>query len=169
MPIPLELEIKITPAMKACFGVFVTLNKKSAGSGVGQRKNQPKELRGCIGSIYPVKPLWRSVQENAVSACSKDYRFQPVTEAELNELEYDINVLTPPRRVASANEIVLGRDGIIMVKHGKQAVFLPQVPIEWGWTLEETLAQLSQKSGLSPEAWKDGAKFDIFQSEEIHQ
>lgn len=165
VPIPLELEVKVTPAMKECFGVFVTLNKKSPA---GRSRTGPKELRGCIGSIYPVKPLWRSVQENAVSACSKDHRFQPVTVEELSELEYDINVLTPPRRVSSWADIVPGRDGIIMVKYGKQAVFLPQVPVEWGWTLEETLAQLSQKAGLSPDAWRDGAKFDVFQSEEIH-
>lgn len=163
IPIPLELEVKVTPAMKQCFGVFVTLNKKATGERSG-----PKDLRGCIGSIYPVKPLWRSVQENAVAACSKDYRFTPVTPDELPNLEYDINVLTPPRRIAGPSNIVIGRDGIIMVKHGKQAVFLPQVPVEWGWTLEETLSQLSQKAGLSPDAWRDGAKFDVFQSEEIH-
>lgn len=165
MPTPDDLGVTITPAMKRCFGVFVTLNKKPAG-GIG--KCDPKDLRGCIGSIYPVKQLWKSVQENAVAACSKDYRFSPVQPDELPTIEYDLNVLTPPRRVASFKEIVIGRDGIIMAKHGRQAVFLPQVPVEWGWNLEQTLSQLSRKAGLSADAWRDGAKFDVFQSESIH-
>ena len=165
IPTPEELYITITPSMKECFGVFVTLNKKPAS---GQQKCEAKELRGCIGSIYPVKPLWKSVQENAVLACSKDHRFQPVSEAELGDLNYDINVLTPPRRVASHNDIAIGRDGITRAKHGRQAVFLPQVPVEWKWDLAETLSQLSLKAGLSADAWQDGAKFDVFQSEQIH-
>lgn len=165
IPTPEELGVTITPAMKRCFGVFVTLNKKPPG-GVG--KCDPKDLRGCIGSIYPVKQLWKSVQENAVSACSKDYRFSPVKSDELPTIEYDLNVLTPPRRVASFKDIAIGRDGIIIAKHGRQAVFLPQVPVEWGWDLEQTLSQLSQKAGLSADAWRDGAKFDVFQSESIH-
>lgn len=165
VPSPEELGVTVTPPLKQCFGVFVTLNKKSTNAA---EKCDPKDLRGCIGSIYPVKQLWKSVQENAVSACSKDYRFSPVTADELSTIEYDLNVLTPPRRIASYKEIVIGRDGIIMAKHGRQAVFLPQVPVEWGWNLEQTLSQLSQKAGLSADAWKDGAKFDVFQSESIH-
>lgn len=165
VPTPQELGIEITAPMKECFGVFVTLNKLPAP---GVNKAEPKDLRGCIGSIYPVKQLWKSVQENAVSACSKDYRFTPVKEDELAGLEYDLNILTPPRRVSSYKDIVIGRDGIILAKYGKQAVFLPQVPIEWGWNLEQTLSQLSQKAGLSADAWRDGAKFDVFQSESVH-
>ena len=157
-----ELNISLTPTLKECFGVFVTLNKKSAAEA------EHKELRGCIGSIYPTQALYKGVQENAISACSKDYRFPPVDASELKDIEIDINVLTPPKRVASYNDIVVGRDGVILTKGGAQSVFLPQVATEWGWTLQEMLSQLSLKAGLLRDDWRDGAKFDVFQSVEFH-
>jgi AMMECR1 domain-containing protein len=76
--------------------------------------------------------------------------------------------LTPPKRVASYNDIVIGRDGVILTKGGAQSVFLPQVATEWGWTLQEMLTQLSLKAGLLRDDWRDGAKFDVFQSVEFH-
>lgn len=161
---PSELGINITPAMKACFGVFVTLTIKPPGK---EDDHDHDGLRGCIGSIYPVKPLWKAVQENAIGSCSRDHRFEPVREDELSKLTIDINVLTPPRRVASYNDIVIGRDGVILSKDKHQAVFLPQVAVEWKWNLSQTLSQLAQKAGLHRDDWRDGCKFDIFQSEEI--
>ena len=160
---PKELGMTITPAMKACFGVFVTLMKKEKGFG----GTEEEDLRGCIGSIYPVKPLWQAVQDNAIASSTRDHRFTPVQENELNDLIIDINILTPPRRVASYNDIVIGRDGVILSKDRHQAVFLPQVAVEWNWTLPEMLAQLAQKAGLHKDDWRDGCKFDVFQSEEI--
>lgn len=161
-PTPEELSIEITPAMKQCFGVFVTIKIRH-----GPRKEN-SDLRGCIGSIYASKPLYKAVQENAISACSKDPRFIPVQTSELEHLELDVNVLTPPRRIASYKEIVIGRDGVILTKGRNTAVFLPQVAVEWKWTLEEMLTQLSLKAGLRPNDWREGCKFDTFQSEEIH-
>ena len=162
-PTPEELGVTITPAMKECFGVFVTLHKNDPD----QESEDHKELRGCIGSIYPTKQLYSAVQENAVSSCSRDYRFPPVAASELAELVVDINILTPPRRVASYEDIVIGRDGVILSKGKNQAVFLPQVAIEWKWDLDEMLTQLALKAGLKANEWRQGCKFDIFQSEEI--
>ncbi len=164
-PSPEQLGLTITPAMKECFGVFVTLNQL----GLDPNDKEGKDLRGCIGSIYPVHPMHEAVQENAVAAATRDPRFIPVTLAELEKLVLDINVLTPPRRISSWNEIVIGRDGVILSKGNHQAVFLPQVAVEWGWNLEEMLTQLSLKAGLTRDAWREGAKFDVFQSEEIHE
>lgn len=161
---PEELGIKISPAMKACFGVFVTVMVKEHES---KDDRNHDGLRGCIGSIYPVKPLWKAIQDNAIGACSRDHRFDPISEDELGKLVLDINVLTPPRRVASYNDIVIGRDGVILTKGKQQAVFLPQVAVEWKWTLSEMLTQLAQKAGLRRDDWRDGCHFDIFQSEEI--
>ena len=161
---PAELGITITPAMKAAFGVFVTLTIKPPGK---EPDHDHEGLRGCIGSIYPVKALWQAVQENAIGACSRDHRFEPVSEPELSQLSLDINILTPPRRVASYNDIVIGRDGIILSKDGHQAVFLPQVAVEWKWNLSQTLSQLAQKAGLHRDDWRAGCKFDVFQSEEL--
>lgn len=157
-------------ALKRRMGVFVTLYKrasKAAPDTVPDRTH--KELRGCIGYIWPVKPLWLAVAENAVGACSRDYRFKPVEPQELENIDIDINVLSEPKRVSSYNDIVVGRDGVIMYKNGKQAVFLPSVATEYNWDLNELLTQLSLKAGCGPDDWKIGARFDVFQAESFEE
>jgi AMMECR1 domain-containing protein len=71
--------------------------------------------------------------------------------------------------VGSYNDIVVGKDGVIMYKDGKQAVFLPSVAIEFGWDVSELLTQLSLKAGCSVDGWKQGAKFDVFQSDSFEE
>lgn len=161
---PEELQLNVSPIMKECFGVFVTLTIKSTD----EIADKHKDLRGCIGSIYPTHPLYKAVQENAIAACSRDYRFTPVEAVELDTIDIGINILTPPRRVATYHDIVIGRDGVILTKGKRQAVFLPQVAVEWNWDLTELLTQLALKAGLGPNDWRDEAKFDIFQSVELH-
>ena len=80
-----------------------------------------------------------------------------------------MSALTPPRRVASWRDIVLGRDGMTLEKNGCFAVFLPQVAPEQGWDLETTLSYLSQKAGLPADAWREGARFETFQAEVFHE
>ena len=125
-------------------GAFVTLHKDG-------------QLRGCIGHIIGQEPLWQTVRDVAVSAASQDPRFKPVTADELSEIQVEVSVLSVPVRVRGADEIVLGRDGVIISDgKGHQGVFLPQVADETGWSKEEFLSQLaSQKAGLSPDAWKN--------------
>jgi MEMO1 family protein len=161
---PEELKLKITDAMKKDFACFVTITRKTTD------KRQPErgELRGCIGNIFPDKPLYKAVQDNAVSACSRDHRFNPVAPSELPSLQYEISILTRPQPVAGYKEIVVGRDGVILYKGMYQAVFLPQVAVEWNWGLEEMLSQLSLKAGLGPSDWRDGTRFETFQAEIIH-
>ncbi len=153
--------LSITSNLQKCFGAFVTLYQKPA---TAQIPMPEKELRGCIGSIWPVLPLWKTVLENAVASGSRDPRFVPVEGAELADLIIEISVLTPPRRVQSHNDIVIGTDGIILSKNNRQSVFLPVVATECGWSLTETLRELCLKAGLKEDDWKDGAKFDVFQS-----
>ena len=88
------------------------------------------ELRGCIGEIFPRRPLFKAVMERAVDAAVNDPRFRPVGKAELPLLHYEISALTPPVPVASYKEIVLGRHGMVIEKNGRSAVFLPQVAPE---------------------------------------
>lgn len=144
-------------------GAFVTLYKKRNGAPEPAAR-AGKDLRGCVGYIFPIKPLVQAVIENAVGAASRDYRFHNITKDELPDLLIDINVLTPPERVASYNDIVIGRDGVLLYKDGKQAVFLPSVASDFGWNLDQTLTQLAVKAGCAPDSWKQGAQFDVFQS-----
>jgi MEMO1 family protein len=153
-----ETGITPTTTMDECFGCFVTLYKRYG------RGADDKELRGCIGSIWPVRPLYKAVMENAIAASSRDPRFHPVQTQELSTLHIEISVLTPPRRVASHTDIVLGRDGIILTKNRRQSVFLPHVATEFGWDLPETLRQLCVKAGLRDDDWKQGCKYDVFQT-----
>lgn len=145
-------------ATLAKMGAFVTLNDKTTGA-----------LRGCIGEILPMRPLVEAVAERAVDSALHDPRFMPVTERELANLRVEVSALTPPKPVASWKDIVLGRDGMTLEKNGHFAVFLPQVAPEQGWDLATTLSYLSQKAGLSSDAWREGAKFETFQAEVFHE
>lgn len=115
------------------------------------------DLRGCIGHTEARMPLWQCVREMAVAASTQDPRFNRVRKDELPRLEYEISVLFPPVRVRDTNEIVIGRDGLTIALHGRRGLLLPQVPVEWGWNLQDFLNHTARKAGLPPDAWKDPA------------
>ncbi|MEK9149021.1 MAG: AmmeMemoRadiSam system protein A, partial [Candidatus Desantisbacteria bacterium] len=147
-----EISLK-NPRLAEPSGVFVTLEKQG-------------NLRGCIGYIWPIKPLYQAVIENAINAAVKDYRFPPVTADELKDIEIELSVLTPPEKVGTWTDILLGRDGVVLNVAGRQSVFLPQVAPEQGWTLPETLRHLSLKAGLDENAYRrKDAIFEVFQAE----
>lgn len=145
-------------AISKKMGAFVTLNDKTTGA-----------LRGCIGEVMPMRPLVEAVAARAVDAALHDPRFMPVTGRELGNLRVEISALTPPTPVVSWRDIVLGRDGMTLEKGRNFAVFLPQVAPEQGWDLATTLSYLSQKAGLSADAWREGAKFETFRAEIFHE
>ena len=134
-------------------GAFVTLNKKG-------------ELRGCIGTFVSNEPLYKTVVEMAIASCSQDYRFEPVKEGEIKDIEIEISVLSEPKQIDDWHKIRLGIDGVIIRKGFSSGVFLPQVATETGWDLETFLGQLCyQKAGLPWDSFKDSAaKIDIFQA-----
>lgn len=126
-------------------GAFVTLHKGG-------------QLRGCIGNIVGSGPLYITVRDMAVEAAVRDPRFSPVDVEELPELDIEISVLSPLEKVASADEIELGRDGVMVRRGFNSGVFLPQVATETGWSKEEFLDNLcAHKAGLEPGAWRDKA------------
>lgn len=151
MPSPKDLGVTLSPAMEKDMGVFVTLHENG-------------ELRGCIGEIFPRRPLWKAVMAQAVNAGLNDYRFSQVTKGELPKIEFEISALTPPVKVDSWKDIVVGKHGMTLEKNGYSAVFLPQVAPEQGWGIEETLSHLARKAGLPQDAWKEGAKFTVFEA-----
>ncbi len=142
----------IPPKFMEKGAVFVTLQKNG-------------QLRGCIGDILPQKPLVDSIITRAYSAALEDSRFQKVTVEELSQLDIEVSVLTPPIPVSGYDKIQIGTHGIILQKGKNSAVFLPQVPVEQGWTLEETLSHLSQKAGLKSDDWKEDCIFYVFAAE----
>lgn len=132
-------------------GVFVTLTEGG-------------DLRGCIGHIIAQAPLVDAVIDNAINAAFDDPRFSPVTAPEVDRLHIEISVLTPLRAIAGPEEIVVGRDGVLLERGGRRAVFLPQVAPEQGWDRDTMLDHLSMKAGLPRGAWREGARFQVFQA-----
>ena len=135
--------------MEHC-GVFVTLNSLRRGK---------KELRGCIGFPHPINPLARAVIESAINSATEDPRFPPVSSEELDQIVFEVSVLTPPQPIKVEkpqdypSEIKVGRDGLIAEKGYYKGLLLPQVPVEWGWDEEEFLSQCCLKAGLPPDCW----------------
>ncbi len=130
---------------------FVTLKKKG-------------RLRGCIGYTEAVAPLFKVVQECAVAAATEDPRFPPVTPAELSSIDLEISVLTPLVPVR-ADEVEVGRHGLMVSHLGRRGLLLPQVPVELGWDRETFLEQTCVKAGLPPDAWRRGATLQAFTAE----
>ena len=129
-------------------GAFVTL--KESG-----------ELRGCIGYTTAVKPLYMIVRDTATLAALRDPRFRPVSASELPQLEYEISVLSPLRRVIDIREIKVGQHGLLMKNGTYQGLLLPQVPVEARWDRQKFLEETCAKADMSADCWKD-ENTDIF-------
>ncbi len=120
------------------------------------------ELRGCIGNIAPRKPLCHMVRDVAVMSALRDSRFHPVTVAELNDLEYEISVLSPLRRVTDWKQISVGRDGLLVRKGETEGLLLPQVATEFHWDRTTLLNETCVKADLPARCWQD-EDTDVFQ------
>ncbi|QGY40060.1 AmmeMemoRadiSam system protein A [Pseudodesulfovibrio cashew] len=131
-----------TDKLREELGAFVTL--KLGG-----------HLRGCIGNVQGSGELFRTVWNMAQSAAFQDPRFPPVSEHEFDALEYEISILGPIEPCPDPALVEVGRHGLIMSRHGRTGLLLPQVPVEWGWDRATFLAQTCVKAGLDPSAWED--------------
>jgi len=140
------------PLLSQPGGAFVTLHKGG-------------DLRGCIGHIAPNEPLGTVVPRCAVAAGSSDPRFPPITSTELDALDIEISLLGPLQPIAGPQDIVVGRDGLVVERGWSRGLLLPQVAVEWGWDAEAFLAHTCQKAGLPRDAWKTDAKLWRFEAE----
>jgi len=112
-------------------------------------------LRGCIGSLVANEPLGRAVASAGASAAVRDPRFMPVTERELPSIHIDVSVLGPAGPLRDPMVFRLGIDGIIVVRDGRRALFLPEVATDQGWGAEEMLDAVCEKAGLNRHPWHD--------------
>jgi AmmeMemoRadiSam system protein A len=134
-------------------GAFVTLHIEG-------------KLRGCIGNIEGRKELRSTIRELAISSAFSDPRFPPLSVEEYPGISIEISVLTPLVEISGIEEIMVGRDGILIEYGTSSAVFLPQVAVEQDWDRDTTLAHLCRKAGLSSDAFHlQGMKFYTFQAE----
>lgn len=137
----LNTETPAEPLLQKDGAAFVTLKKKG-------------QLRGCIGHVIARVPLYQCINDVAMAAATRDTRFSPVTEAELSQLSYEISILTAPKPT-TPDDVVVGRDGLIISRGPYSGLLLPQVPIEWNWNREQFLSHTCQKAGLPMDCWTD--------------
>jgi len=153
--------IKLEPDLEEKFsfnsGVFVTLNN-------------PDGLRGCIGFPMPEKKLSHAIVDGAIAAATEDPRFPSVKTNELNDIVFEVTVLTPPIEIdvydpmEYLEKIKVGRDGLIIRHSFSSGLLLPQVPVEYGWNTEEFLQHTCEKAGLARDTWKnESVKIEKFE------
>tara|TARA_B100000029_G_scaffold459560_1_gene489811 strand:- start:271 stop:879 length:609 start_codon:yes stop_codon:yes gene_type:complete len=129
-------------------GVFVTINDKSG-------------LRGCIGFPLAIKKLSDALTNAAISASTDDPRFPSVRQNELNDLIFEVTILSNTKEISAnspdkiINSIKIGRDGLMIEKDFHSGLLLPQVPVEYNWNVEDFLKHTCHKAGLPSESWKD--------------
>jgi AmmeMemoRadiSam system protein A len=122
------------------------------------------QLRGCVGYVLPVSPVYRAVADTARAAAFEDTRFHPVTPPEVRDLEIELSILSPPQPIA-AEAIEIGRHGLLISMPGHRGLLLPQVPTEHHWDRTTFLEQTCRKAGLPPDAWQNGATIEAFTAE----
>ena len=132
----------LSPALQEKRGAFVTLHLDH-------------QLRGCIGTIEPIKPLAEVVQEMAVAAAFQDPRFPPLSAKELDRIDLEISVLTPLVPVSRIEEIEVGKHGLLIERGFRRGLLLPQVATEYHWDRQTFLEHTCLKAGLPPDAWRD--------------
>ncbi len=123
------------------------------------------QLRGCIGYPESDQPLVEVVERCAVSAAIADPRFPPLTKAEWSDVDLELSALGPIEPVDDIQEVVIGRDGLIVVSGRSRGLLLPQVAVEWKWNATEFASETCIKAGLPGDAWQKGAKLFKFEAE----
>jgi AmmeMemoRadiSam system protein A len=142
------------PELAVPRGVFVSLHRQGA-------------LRGCLGHIEPDLPVGEAVRRMAVASARDDPRFSPVAPDELEDLEIEVSVLSPTLPIR-AEEVVPGRDGLIVQRGPRTGVLLPQVAVEQGWDRAAFLRAVCQKASLPADAWREpGTELYAFRAQVV--
>ncbi|MBI9065141.1 MAG: AmmeMemoRadiSam system protein B [Marinilabiliaceae bacterium] len=157
--------------LRDCFGLeqkpvddTISVLKQTQAGAFVSIYNENK-LRGCLGRFGSSSPLGHIIKEMAYAAATRDQRFEPIKKEEFPNLRYEISVLTPHRKIKSIDEIILGKHGIYVEKDERHGVFLPQVAVKTGWTVEEYLGHCAKdKAHMGWDGWRDA---DIYVFEAI--
>ena len=153
------LQGQTTPAPRASgalsqpAGAFVTLHKQGM-------------LRGCIGTFSASVPLVETVREMALSASQKDPRFPPVSLSEMRDIDIEISVLSPLKKISDPQSVEVGRHGVYITKGFFSGVLLPQVASEQGWDRDTFLSYTCLKAGIPEDSWKDpSVTIEVFEAQ----
>ena len=150
IPDPKEIEEKfeLSDALKQVTGVFVTLRSARRDG------TKTKNLRGCVGYVESDIPIYEAITHNAFNASCKDYRFPQVQPSELSKLSIVVSVMSP-LVPCTPDDVVVGRDGLVLENGDNFGIYLPQFAVEGGWDRIGFLENVSVKAGLDKDKWKD--------------
>jgi AmmeMemoRadiSam system protein A len=140
-------ESKVSAKLREPLGAFVTLHKEN-------------RLRGCIGTFEPDKPLYKVIVDMTIASALNDERFKEVTPDELKNIDIEVSVLTPRKKISSLDEIVIGKHGIYIKKGSKTGTYLPHVATQMKWNVKEFVGNCSnEKVGIGFDGYKDAELF----------
>lgn len=155
--VPFHYPEMIPEKLKKKSGAFVTLTING-------------KLRGCIGYVEGIKPLYEAIHDMAIAAAFNDPRFPSLSNSEFDQVEIEISILSPLKRISSFDEIEVGKHGLLIRKGYHSGLLLPQVAVEYGWDRETFLKETCWKAGLPENAYKDSdAEIYIFSAEILHE
>jgi uncharacterized protein len=143
-----SLEPLIQTNVKA--GVFVSIHDCSTGENI---------LRGCVGFPLPRGEFCSSLEEAAIAAATQDPRFSPISKEELGKVIFEVSVLNRPELISVAKPtdyltmVKIGVDGLMLSWGEHSSLLLPQVALEFNWTVDEFLSNMCHKAGLTPDMW----------------
>lgn len=145
------------PELTRKCGAFVTITSS-------------QRLRGCIGYVEGFKPLYQTVIDMAIAASTQDPRFEPVREQELSNLQLEISVMSPLRKIADPQEVEVGVHGILLKRGVRSGLLLPQVATEYHWDRHTFLEHTCLKAGLPRDAWNDpNSEIFVFSAQVFHE
>lgn len=121
-------------------------------------------LRGCIGYVEPLYPLWQTVVQTAVAAASEDPRFEPLTLEEFPHIHIELSVMSLLEPI-KPEDVQVSVHGLMISQGGRRGLLLPQVATEWGFDRETFLTETCHKAGLRGDAWQCGATIQAFTAE----
>ncbi len=138
-----------SPALKRRTGVFVTLHKSG-------------KLRGCVGNMRTNHLMGKSVQSAAISAAFGDPRFPPLSDDEIHQLDIEISLLSPLRRIVDPKAVKVGMHGLVVRARGHSGLLLPRVATDRGWNRQQFLEAVCRKADLPIDAWKQNVRLYTF-------
>ncbi len=153
---PMPARKKPSKGLRQMRGVFVTVKKHG-------------ELRGCMGLIQPVKPLFEATAEMAEAAAFRDFRFMPAQPDEFDDLELEISVLSQLERMHDISEVKVGESGLVVERGAQRGLLLPQVAVEHNWDARTFLEYTCIKAGLTKDAWEEAETEVYLFSAEVWQ
>ncbi|MDP3305766.1 MAG: AmmeMemoRadiSam system protein A [Erysipelotrichaceae bacterium] len=128
-------------------GVFVSIHRQG-------------RLRGCIGTIEPVrKNLGFEIMFNAVAACARDPRFYPVSVSELKDLDISVDILTEPKKISSKSELDVKRFGVIVVAGSRRGLLLPD--LDGIDSVDQQIQIAKRKAGIEMDEKVELYRFEV--------